>query len=55
MFVCSRRDVPPAEPPRVLKGLVDLEVKPGSQPITMECVIVGQPEPEVDMLANLIL
>lgn len=40
-------DVPPAEPPRVLKGLVDLEVKPGSQPITMECVIVGQPEPEV--------
>lgn len=40
-------DVPPAEPPRVLKGLVDLEVKPGPEPVTLECIIVGEPEPEV--------
>lgn len=40
-------DVPPPEPPRVLKALEDLEVKPGPDPTTLECIIVGRPEPEV--------
>lgn len=40
-------DAPPPEPPRVLKALEDLEVKPGPDPVTLECVIVGRPEPEV--------
>lgn len=40
-------DAAPPEPPRVLKALEDLEVKPGPDPTTLECVIVGRPEPEV--------
>lgn len=35
------------EGPRVVKALVDMDVNAGPTPATLECVIVGVPEPEV--------